>query len=643
MKFALERFVLGGPIHRILVIAVLIGILTVIGGTLVFLFGGEAHRGVGLGDSIWWAFLRLSDPGYLGDDTGTFVRIVSTALTVLGYVVFLGSLVAIMTQFLNASLTRLQSGFTPLALNNHILILGWSSRTVSIVREILLSEGRVRRFLTRSGSGRLRVVILAEEVLPEIVQELRERLGKLWNPKRIILRTGSPLRLEHLRRADFLRAAAIVLPAPDSSLEGVEYPDARTIKTILATGKASSGTGNPDMPLMVAELSDASKLSIATMAYGGPIEAVASDLIIGRLLAQCIRHPGLSHVYADMLRHDAGSEIYLREFPEMSGEQLGRVVVNFPRAIPLGLLRARANGCEAILNPVPGTLVEEGDRLVLLASDYDDAQPRKFAGNGDSGPHAPRAESLQVVRQRRVLLLGWNHVVPALLRELESYDDESFEVDIVSLVPEMERAAELGRQGVAPLRMKMRLLEGEYTSLADLRALEVASYDNVVVLSSDRLESEGERDARTILGSLVLREVLGNSPNKPHVLVEVLHEENVPLVADTGDETLLSPAVMSHILTQVALHRDLRVVYDELFGPKGTEIFFRPAAHYGICGRPVKFTEVQSAAAANSEVALGFRTAQNGARRGSVVLNPDRDQMWSLDVDDDVVVLASAR
>ncbi len=640
MKFVLERFILRGPLNRLFVIAVLIATLATIGGLLVWRFGGREHSY--LPDALWWAFLRLSDPGYLGDDTGTVNRIVSTALITLGYVVFLGSLVAIMTQWLNSSLARLQAGFTPLALNNHLLILGWSSRTIQIVREIMLSEGRVERFLLRAGAGRLRVVILAEEVVPEMIQELRERLGPLWNPKQVILRTGSPLRLEHLRRADFLHAAAILLPAPDSAAENIEYPDARTIKTILATSKSSRDDGATDMPLMVAELNDARKLRIAANAYGGPIETIASDLIVGRLLAQNIRHPGISHVYSEMLRHDAGSEIYLKDVPELAGRSVTEITACFPRAVPLGILRGEGANCRASLNPPPTVVIQPGDKLVLLSASFEDARPLASREMQLVPVATPLERPVEMLPFRRVLVLGWNHVVPAFIRELDGYSDESFEVDIISLVPKAERLAELARFDATPRRTSVRMFEGEYTSLADITSTGAASYHNVVILSSDRLESEGERDARSILGSLVLKEAIGTATIKPHVLVEVLDAENVTLVGDAGDETLLSPAVMSHILTQVALHRELRVVYDELFGPEGAEVFFRPASQYGVCERGVRFGEVQAAAAAHGEIALGLRLCANGtSKRARVVLNPERDKEWMLGATDDVVVLTN--
>lgn len=122
-NYFLERqFVKGTHIQLLFVIA-LIGVISTVGGLLV-LPSGESN--VNIGESIWWAFLRLSDPGYLGDDEGTWRRVVSTLLTVAGYVVFMGSMVAIITAWLNRKIRSLEKGLTRVTARNHIIILGWS-------------------------------------------------------------------------------------------------------------------------------------------------------------------------------------------------------------------------------------------------------------------------------------------------------------------------------------------------------------------------------------------------------------------------------------------------------------------------------------------------------------------------------------
>src|SRR5690606_7794786 len=96
--------------------------VAVVAGVLVAIVEAETS----LPDAIWWAFLRLTDPGYLGDDAGAFRRTVSTFVTVAGYVLFMGSLIAIMTQWLRQRMLQLERGLTPIAMRDHILLLGWT-------------------------------------------------------------------------------------------------------------------------------------------------------------------------------------------------------------------------------------------------------------------------------------------------------------------------------------------------------------------------------------------------------------------------------------------------------------------------------------------------------------------------------------
>ena len=104
IRFQLERWILRGTHYRLALAALLVALVALLAGELVFLVApGEPEAS----DSIWWAFLRLTDPGYLGDDEGLTRRIISTVVTVLGYVLFMGLLIAIMNQWLNQWIARL--------------------------------------------------------------------------------------------------------------------------------------------------------------------------------------------------------------------------------------------------------------------------------------------------------------------------------------------------------------------------------------------------------------------------------------------------------------------------------------------------------------------------------------------------------
>jgi hypothetical protein len=94
-------------------------------------------------------------------------------------------------------------------------------------------------------------------------------------------------------------------------------------------------------------------------------------------------------------------------------------------------------------------------------------------------------------------------------------------------------------------------------------------------------------------------------------------------------------------MAQIALRPDLRVVFEDLFGAEGPEIFFRPVGPYGLIGRDVSFTDVFHAAAASNETALGVRLcSRDRSGDDEILVNPPRDRSWRLREGDELVVLA---
>lgn len=634
VQFLVERFLVRGPLFRLLfIIGAVLGV-SIVGGLAVVGTGEFASAG----EAIWWAFLRLSDPGYLGDDEGMYVRTVSTVLTVTGYVLFLGAMVAIMTQWLNTALRRLENGLTPIADRNHFVVLGWTTRTATIVQELLTASDRVRLFLRLRGARTLHVVVMAEEVDAALQQDLRERVGEVYSSTNVILRSGSSLRTDHLQRVAALDAAAVLLPA-DVGPAGAAA-DTHTIKTLLSLDSFTQENDPSRAPLVVAELLDARKTITARRAYRGPLEIIASNHVVSSLICQSIRHPGMSHVYAALLRHGEGSEIYARECPQFAGMRFGDLADAFPDAVLLGIVR-RVDGTDAaMLNPSDELALDESDRLVLVAEDYAATAPPDAyrPQRPDRGQGVPQAPDLAPVR--RILVLGWNHHVPALMAELDSYQVERFEMVVASVLAIDKRMRHLDNHEVTLSRVQVQHLELDYTIPGQLKRLDPAAFDNIVFVANDWIESE-EADARTILGHLLLREIVSDDSERPAVLVELSEPSNLALFQRGRSEVIIPPMILSHIMSQVALRRELRVVFDDMFGPEGTEIFFRSADNYGLCGREVDFAEIRHAVARRNETALGLRLCRRtSSGDDEVLINPPRDRKWTLGGRDHLVVLA---
>jgi len=650
--FRLEQTVIRGAGARFAIILILVVLVAVVGGLLARALAPGFESAA---DAIWWAFLRLTDPGYLGDDQGVVKATISTAVTILGYVLFMGALIAILVQWLNETMDRLEQGLTPVALDAHFVLLGWTSRTLTILQEILVSEGRVERFLQQRGARRLRVVLLAERADASLGQQIKLELGADWNERQIILRSGTPLSLDALERVDFAHAGAILIPAADITANSTLDADTRTVKTLMTMGAALEETAPEETPLVVVELQDTRHASTLRVLYPGPMEIIAGDEVISRVLVQNIRNPGLSHVYAEFLSDVSGNQIYVREGSQLAGVSVQQLAHAFPKGVLLGIVRPRGGDFQALLNPPDDLRLEAGDSIAVLAPSYADAAPPETIGVAPNLPERS-APASKAISRRRVLVLGWNHRVPALLEEFAAYPEEAFAIDIVSQVSAAKREKRIKVEAIATQGLEIRQLEFDYTVAAFLESVDPASYDNLVLLPSERLKSNVESDARTILGYLLLREMTQGSAKAPPVLVELHDPDNASLFENRRGEVIVSPLIVSRMLTRVALRRELRAVFEALFSSSGSEILFRRIAEYESAEILKKsedpdagkgaysFADLQRAADACGEIAIGIRRAgQDDKPDGGVQLNPARDERLQLNQNDEIIVLTTWR
>lgn len=639
VKFVVERQLVKGAGFQLLVVGGFIALISLVGGLLVVL--PQAGEFEDAGAAVWWAFLRLTDPGYLGDDVGTWQRVVSTLLTISGYVVFMGTLVAILTRWLIAKMEDLERGLTPVTLKNHIVVLGWTAQTPPLVAELFGSSGRMARFLEKHDAPRLRLVLLAEEAGAEQLHELISEPGVGRRAREVILRSGSAIQPEALHRVACLDAAAVIVPSQIHDAGSLVTSDVETVKALLSIA-AQARHFNAPVPYVVAEIQDMRKLPVVERAYPGAVEVVAGDATISRLMVQNVLHPNLSDVYNELLTAGEGNEIFVRGGETAEGLTLSQLASQRPHAVVLGLLHpAPGKGWQVNLLADSGTVVRAEDRVVLLAREYDhtalDPKVMPMPGLVRAPVQSLRPATLPA-RAHRVLVLGWNRRVPTLAAEFASYPQREFELDLVSAIPLEERARALNRYGVDLARVNGRLLEADYMVEDDLRCLDPAGYDTVILLSSDRMGSGEEADARAMVGYLQLEDVLASAVRRPQVIMELSDPDNRHLLYGHKSEMLISPMILSHVLAQVALRRELRVVLDELFTVGGAEIQFRDPQDYPLPAS-ADFQLLEKIVAERGEIALGVFRGRADDRGRHTQMNPPRDTYLDLQPGDQLVVL----
>ncbi len=631
LVFQLEQLMMRGAFARFGVVLLLLLFLASVAGLVIRQLAPGFES---VGDAIWWAFEHVVVPEYTDDDEGVVKVTFATGLIVLGSILFAGAVIAILVQWMDDTTTRLEQGLTSVALTNHVVILGWTHRTPTIVSELLHTGARRERFQHQHDARALRIVVLAKHVDGELVRELRERVGEVWDSRKVLLRSGTPLNMEDLERVAFRHAAVLILPGAGFAERNPEYVDAETVKTLLSVAKGASKSGFR-RPLAVVELYNGRRAGVTRRVYGADSEIVVADEIVSRIIVQSVRQHGLCGLFTELFTLNQGTALYLRGLGELAGAKFRDVRGRFNKAIPIGLLRPADPLPQ--LSPDPDTVLAADDLLVFIAHNFDDCVPRAVAQS--PVPAAVELPTPTDTEPRRVLILGWSRRVPALLWEFQRYGKGLFEVDIVSGTPIADRDKALTRYGRVVSSEHVRHIESGYTVPGVLRRLEPQGYDNIVLLASERLADEEQADAITIFAYQLLQGLLPSEGKRPDLLVELLDEENQALFQAEQADLIVSPLVVSYLLSQVSLRRELAALFAELSRPRGAQILLHPAQQYLATDAPVRFADVDMAAAARGEIALGIRRAEGPA--AGLMLNPDRTVRWTPAPGDEVVVLAS--
>ena len=144
-----------------------------------------------------------------------------------------------------------------------------------------------------------------------------------------------------------------------------------------------------------------------------------------------------------------------------------------------------------LLNPPMDTRVSARDAIILIAEDdseislSENADPRSMSAR--SASHFRAADA------RAHLVLGLNDRAPTMIAQLDGYVPAGSEVTVVAA-----EGAGLPAQFDGLNHQTVTFRAGNTTDRRELDALEVSSYDHVIVLSySDELDPE-EADSRTL-------------------------------------------------------------------------------------------------------------------------------------------------
>jgi hypothetical protein len=167
-----------------------------------------------------------------------------------------------------------------------------------------------------------------------------------------------------------------------------------------------------------------------------------------------------------------------------------------------------------------------------------------------------------------------------------------------------------------------------------MQALALDKYDTFLIAANDNLPVTEEADARTLMTYLIIEDYISESSAAPQVIVELTDPDNSPLYFEKNCEVIISPLMVSYTLSQVALRRKLKPVYDLLFSSDSAEIALIALKEYGITEGHYSFRDLYISALDHSQIAIGFSLGS-----GKPVLNPPALDSFRVTDNDRLIVL----
>ena len=622
LRYRIDNTLARGVGMVLLWLGVLTALFVILVAGIIQITGiGPSDSSTSLTEGVWLAITRSLDPGTFSGDEGDKFRFGMLAVTLIG--IFLGAtIIGIISSGIDTRLETLRRGRSAVVEVGHTLIIGRSDKLSVVISELVEAN--------RSERGRAIVVLTADDPV-EVTDEIRRDVKDLGT-SRLVVRSGSPTRVNDLARMNPQDAKSVIVLSPDD-----DTARAYLVKVVLGLNQlipAGSAT------TIVAEAEDAEVADALGEVVGPRLNTVISSAIVARITAQVSRMSGLGAVYQELLDFD-GDEMYIVPIPERwVGSSFGQLTLASSKATIIGL--ERADGTVS-LTVESESIVMAGDKAIGIAED-----DSVFVLDRDPVPWARPADhpvmGLELTRER-TLIVGWSANAQLIIKEVETHVSEGSEL-VILVDPDSHEAAEveaeLALSGVTKQSVSLKFGSTISRSvLADV--LSSGAFDHVMLLCERSRFGLDEADARVLL---TLMHVRALSPESTSNVIAELADPNDVELGRRGDssEFIVSMQLISLLMAQLSESPHLSHVFADMFDGVGAAVAMHPAERYVPLGE-TDFDSVIASARNWGVVAIGYRAVSpdggSAALAGGIRVNPSKTERISFKAGDMIVVLVN--
>ncbi|KAH8053140.1 hypothetical protein JL722_9806 [Aureococcus anophagefferens] len=431
------------------------------------LLGVVALCQIAVGTGMWCVTGGTSIPA----DERVLPKLVAIVLSVSGFAFNL-VVMGLIVEYVRKTLRwwRLTRG--RVVLNDHVVILGWTDRTLFLCSELCeMAQCSQRTNQT--------IVILGDIEEDEMRAEIRltfPNWSTSWPGVRVKVVNGKAFEVDDLMK---------------------------TITTVLALCALYTGISG----MLISELRLGQSVPIVRQLGGRHVVPIVTTTVVDAVLAECLMDPTVGNGYLDIMTSE-GNDI-----ESLSADAAGLVKCTFgearrrfPRAVLCGVAEAPAASEDHFLTTVPAIappddlVIRAGEVLLFMADSkdalsLDDSCAAEAEAEGRGERHlAPRSakDARGDGRRKFIVILGWQRSVARVLAELDKRLGPGSVAHALSVAPLEKRRRELlAVQTLENLRVVHHV--GYPTDAAEIERLPLSDADVALIVADidDDIEGHG--------------------------------------------------------------------------------------------------------------------------------------------------------
>ena len=430
-------------------------------------------------------------------------------VVIIGMILFSGAIIATVTTALRTFIERKSRAKGKIIVNNHFVILNWSSKVPEMIYNLMLKGFKHS------------IVILSDKSKEYIEAELKS-LFLTNNVKQkakanLIIKEGDSLLRGNLEDISIDKASQICVMVKEDLVDldddNVVNSDLLNLKIVLKLGSFDL---KEDCQIVVETDSEDARTQIDSLSRKLAslrklnITAVSFNKKIGQIIAQSLVMPQMSNLYSELFSFD-GSQFYSIE----SDQEIDQYMKTHMNAIP----------------------VHKDESLFVLSNSEDNCQKTR----SEEYTHDKKFEKsdTSVSPTANIFIIGENSKTKFLLQSLarsHEYGDVEFhykhyeKMDIKSLINDVKET------------------EGE---------------KKILILSDDKV-GEDSYDANVFVALIELSKAF---PQKEDItyITELLDSRNLASVKDFNiHNTIISNRMMSLLITQLALNKSSKKFFEKV-------------------------------------------------------------------------------